>query len=89
VKFKGAKVPVVLQFGNSSGAKGGLLGIGVVDNGKHDPRKFMYRMDFHDPAPNHGGAGNIYQRTNSELAYWVSGSYHHHVLKYDASNRRH
>ena len=70
VKFKGKKVPVILQFGNNKKAEGGMLGIGVEDT----KRRFMYRMDHHPAAPNHGGKNGL---KANELAYWVDGSYHH------------
>ena len=73
VRFKGKKVPVILQFGNSKKAEGGMMGIGVEDA----KRRFMYRMDHHPAAPSHGGAAG---KKANELAYWVDGSYHHHVM---------
>ena len=40
----------------------------------------MDRMDHHPAAPNHGGSSG---KKDGELAYWVDGSYHHHVMKWN------
>ena len=76
VGFKGRKVPVVVQFGNSKKAEGGFMGIGLEDS----KRRFMYRMDHHPAASGHGGASG---RQGKELAYWVDGDFHHHVMRWN------
>ncbi len=77
VRFKGKKVPVVLQFGNRIKAPGGFLGIGLDDSKKS--RRSMYRMDHHPAELMHGGSAGM---KGNELAYWIDGNYHHHVYKF-------
>ena len=77
VRFKGEKVPVVLQFGNRIKAPGGFLGIGL--DGSKKSRRSMYRMDHHPAELMHGGSAGM---KGNELAYWIDGNYHHHVYKF-------
>gem|GEM_PF-4769413 len=71
VTRKNSKVPIFLLFGGGgSNASGREVGLGLRLGSKVEYWAQVWRMDFHDP-----------HKDNTDADYWMSGAFHHHVMK--------